>query len=405
VTHAQSIEELEPVLAMCRGGRVFELQEWVRAGRPVALPVDVSARFARRNPIRVASDAGFHTIVQILLEAGASVRHGNYVALEHSVSLRRADVAELLIEHGASVHDVSMRHVIETWDPAIVDIFISHGASLSVGAPIAWGLVHKIKPTLGLLKRLLPSEPALMRQADLALRFHAAEGNAKWVSLLLWAGADPWSNGPDRLDSDEPEWDDGSGPSAVDLAAMTGHLGVFLKKNVVDAPDLARPETFGVLVSACHALDADALSTLLARGYSPRLLPDRGSGAIQSLLYSMTWNFAQPAFLSAEASSGGVDSERARERMKMLHLLVASGGRWLPGEKAAIGDARKSLLKMKPAYTLEFLWILGRYQAARRTDVSELLRPPSMARLLGHEKDRALSLVAEVPEQLPDDHA
>ena len=33
--------------------------------------------------------------------------------------------------------------------------------------------------------------PTANRQATMALRYHAADGNLKWVSLLLWAGADP----------------------------------------------------------------------------------------------------------------------------------------------------------------------------------------------------------------------
>jgi ankyrin repeat protein len=33
--------------------------------------------------------------------------------------------------------------------------------------------------------------PSARRQAAMALRVHAREGNLKWVSLLLWAGADP----------------------------------------------------------------------------------------------------------------------------------------------------------------------------------------------------------------------
>ena len=39
--------------------------------------------------------------------------------------------------------------------------------------------------------------PSARLQATMALRLHAREGNLKWVSLLMWAGADPHLSVPD----------------------------------------------------------------------------------------------------------------------------------------------------------------------------------------------------------------
>jgi hypothetical protein len=51
----------------------------------------------------------------------------------------------------------------------------------------------------------------------MALRHHCEEGNFKWVSLLLWAGADPSAKGPDSHDEDpDPEED----LRALDCAAL-----------------------------------------------------------------------------------------------------------------------------------------------------------------------------------------
>jgi hypothetical protein len=71
----------------------------------------------------------------------------------------------------------------------------------------------------------------------------------------------------------------------------------------------------------------------------------------------------------------------------MLHVLVARGAKWLPANKAAIGTARKSLLKMAPDYLLEFVWLMQHYGAARRQDVDELLRTPAIARLLSSNRE------------------
>lgn len=189
--HAATVDDLEPLVALCRSGRLFEVQAWIDAGKPLALPKGSRSTSAKRNALRIAMDAGFHSLVQVLLEAGAPVREGGYDALDHAVEMRRADLAALLFAQGADVNSVSMRFVVEMRQPEMVDLFLANGASLVRDNPIAWGLIHKIRPALGLLKRHLPERPELMLQAELALRHHASQGNTKWVALTLWAGADP----------------------------------------------------------------------------------------------------------------------------------------------------------------------------------------------------------------------
>ncbi len=117
VTRAASLEELEPLLTLCRTGKLFEVIEWVKQGRPVALPDGVGAKGARRNPLRIGMERGFHSVVQALLEAGAPLRVGSYNALEHAVDLRRPDLAAMLVRHGARVADVnsSRNHCGNCW--------------------------------------------------------------------------------------------------------------------------------------------------------------------------------------------------------------------------------------------------------------------------------------------------
>lgn len=404
MVRAATLDELEPLIALCRGGRLFEVQEWIRQGKPVAMPEGSRARSGKRDPLRMAMDTGFYSLVQVLLEAGAPTREGSYDALDHAVDLRRADLAALLIEHGADVDQVCMRSVIEMWQQDMVDLFLSKGASRVRDNPIAWGLIQKIRPTLGLLKRFAPEQPELMHQANIALRYHAAAGNAKWVALTLWAGADPWARGPDRLDEtsfDDDDDEEGGYLNAIELAISRGNLDILRQKKLLAALDPARPEAARLIVEACDAPDSQVLSLLLERGHTPEQLSDRGTAAINSLLHSMSWDFSfeRPGLWSETGSRNGIDSSRARERMKMLHMIVAQGAKWLPADKRAIGDARRYLLKMAPAYVLEFAWLMQHYNAARRRDVHELLRTPAMARLLSKERERAASIVAAIPEE------
>ena len=56
--------------------------------------------------------------------------------------------------------------------------------------------------------------------------WHAKEGNEKWVSLLLWAGADPTTPGPcDSFDDDEELYE-----TAIELAFSRNHPHLFKLK-------------------------------------------------------------------------------------------------------------------------------------------------------------------------------
>jgi hypothetical protein len=54
------------------------------------------------------------------------------------------------------------------------------------------------------------------------------------------------------------------------------------------------------------------------------------------------------------------------------------GAKWLPTDRLEIGDARRSLLKMKPDYTVELIWIMSKYNATTRENIEELIRTASI---------------------------
>lgn len=393
MTRATSLEELEPLLGLCRAGKLFDVIEWVKSGKPVAVPDGAGVKGAHRNPLRIAMDRGFHSLVQVLLDAGAPHRLGTYDALAHSVDLRRPDLGALLIQHGARVADVSMRTVIEMWEPEMVDLFLANGANLVEARPVAWGLINKVRPALGLLRRFGDAIPDLRQQANCALCHHAYEGNVKWVSLMLWAGADPWAKGPTSPDDDDSE----CFFNAIEWAAMAGKVEVLQLKKLTVAYDATREGAARVLE---HAHDSQVLELLLAQGHRPDHLVDGGTGAINSLLHSISWGYVSiDAFLAGgDRVQKKVDTSRGRDRLKMLHMLLANGAKWLPEDKRAISYVRRELLKMTPAYWLEIAWLMHRYRGARRRDVEELFRTSAVTQLLGEGLQKATQLIAGIPE-------
>ena len=69
------------------------------------------------------------------------------------------------------------------WNTHMVELFVSRGASLHHGNPVAWGFIQKIRPVLGLLKRHHAEQPELIKQANIALRWAVAEMERRYQLL------------------------------------------------------------------------------------------------------------------------------------------------------------------------------------------------------------------------------
>ena len=64
--------------------------------------------------------------------------------------------------------------------------------------------------------------------------------------------------------------------------------------------------------------------------------------------------------------------------MKAIYLLAKHGARWRP-DAYNIKSARRTLLKMAPDYTAEFVWIMSKYKACKKANLAELLRTPGIS--------------------------
>lgn len=80
----------------------------------------------------------------------------------------------------------------------------------------------------------------------------------------------------------------------------------------------------------------------------------------------------------------------------MIHVLARHGAKWLPKDHSEIGEARRSLLKMKPDYTVEFIWIMSKYNACNGEDIEELIRTPSIRSLISYYTARVNELLKEI---------
>jgi hypothetical protein len=94
-----------------------------------------------------------------------------------------------------------------TGDRGLAAFFLERGADPLADYPFARAFHQlKAKTTLGSYLDCRRSRPELatqlQEQADMTLRQSCQVGHLKWVSLLIWAGANPRSRGPALDDAD-----------------------------------------------------------------------------------------------------------------------------------------------------------------------------------------------------------
>jgi hypothetical protein len=360
--------EAKELNRLCETGRLYEVEAWIRAGRPLAVPTGV-----RKTPLGVAISTGFHSLVELLLRHEGSQQVKND-ALRLVLQRSRPAFCELAVAHGADVASVPFLDVLLTGDRALVAFFLERGADPVTDHPFARAF-HELraKTTLGSYFdcRRSRSDLAapLQEQADLALRQFCQEGNLKWVSLLMWAGANPRSRGPALDDVDhvgDAEWH----TTALHEACTSGNVEILkrLKPNRTD--DLS-----GMLERAAFYAHRDLLAYLIDLGANPNDRPDGGSTALEACIRHLGWeDFDRIRYTyGADYKTPGSKVSKGREAIR---LLVERGAKWKP-EASTLNDTRRILYRIEPEVTVELIGQLLKHEEGESA-VRELLRVPRM---------------------------
>ena len=152
---------------------------------------------------------------------------------------------------------------------------------------------------------------------------------------MLWAGADPYEPGPDMNEIDfDPEDEDWM--NALDYAAFHDHYEVFELKQIKLDPQ--HPRAAKLLKHACFSRDARILAMLLEKGFSPGERADEGTALIQMCLNHLDFFIDRWDSVSIQIPDRGdpnrnLDTRRAREKMKMIHLLAKNGANGSPKKR------------------------------------------------------------------------
>lgn len=203
---------------------------------------------------------------------------------------------------------------------------------------------------------------------------------------MLWAGADPFAKGPG---APEEVADPDEDLCALEYAALYRHIEIFDLKQIKISPD--NPISGKILEYACLADNADFLLKLFQNGIGPSNQDDNGSSLLQRCLSRLQYSnrFSWHEY----SKKNEIDSSKSRETLKIIHILVKHGAKWIPNEHHQINDARRSLLKMTADYTVEFIWIMATYRACDKNSILQLIRTPSIKRHIHQHQSRIDELV------------
>lgn len=377
-------DDLLPLIELIKLGKLHDIERWIADGKPLDLDPQPAKGARKKTPLQYAVDSGFHTVVETLLKSGLPVNGDpRCSAMGNALAKRRIDLVKLLCEFGYDARNVDMSAVFATWDPEIMEHLIDRGADPEKGMPLARALIERTRTALRVFKKYKDRFATFQEQANIALRLHCKEGNAKWVSLLLWAGADPCVRGEDdpdaKIDPDEP------GATAIGYAMLGKHDDIVAMKQIkipVDSPVME-----DLFIYGCQGKALGVLESLLERGAVLNTASNGGCPGIQTILERFENNCMMGCVRHGSHfcnSSRGNDCDGCRDQMTAIELIAKHGGKWRPVDRHDINRARRALLKMTSDYTLEFVRTMSKYSAADIKDVEVLIGTPAIRARISH---------------------
>jgi hypothetical protein len=363
-------ERAQELLNLCRAGKLYEIEEWIARGESLLVPEE-----SKRIPLEIAVENGFHSLVLLLArnETSTKVKNG---ALAKAVDLKRIELVELLLAQGAEITGVPLADVLLTWEPTLIRLFLDRGAGVSNGFPFAEAFGSKVRTALRPFIEYRNSHPEfaneLQEQIDRALRHFCHAGDLKWVSLLMWAGANPRSSGPQLYEHDDPECYE----TALEIAAHGESLAVLKRLQ----PDPNLDDVSELLVWASFRVRVDLIRYLLGLGANPNRKANGGSAPLDRCLWHIDFDGFRYRGTGLRLSTFSL-----YRTFEAMEALLEKGALWCPDDRRQMDSVRKTLYACEPKVTVEWLQLLVKYNAASEETIRNLLATPRMREHLSKE--------------------
>ncbi len=341
---AATFDALEDLHVLCRRGRLYGVEAWIRAGRPLWC----AARPKRCTPsaFEIAVDTNQEDLALLLLANGFPFQTVlDDFEIARLLWDRKERFFHLLLAWGLDILRVTPRTILETYDPALFDRYEAAGGDLTREHALAEALgAHgSNRPGYG-WARHRQTEPRIARELAIALDIAVRRESERTVALLLWAGADPHRPVPyvdidaaRRITTtDDPEDEEDGSP--IETAVIFGQPRLLARM----APDPARDD-FDRLWA--NVVDAESAAILTAKA--------RPSDWSRPVLRNCHRVVAEHA-----------DRWRARRCLELL--FNEYGARLEAAEEREIGWLRRAVLRSKEDRDVR--WLLGMLRRPEHCD-------------------------------------
>jgi hypothetical protein len=344
---------------LCRDSRIYDVERWIRAGRPLQIAKGTSVKQRRlTSALKIALEAGNQALILLLLCNGYDANLEPDSPLDLALRARRWDLLDLLLEWGAEPRRVSLSALFDSYNSELFERFRVLGVDLTTNHQLAETLAYHTsnKPLFGFAKRHREHDPGMQTELNIALAHHAGEGNEKGVLLCLWAGADPHARAPslrypNLADDDNSDGDEGDrflGFSAIHEACFNAKAQILKRLG----PDPSR-DGFDELY---RAATSGAVVDVLAR----RALPKDVGAVIRSQVCWIAIPFGRSRSLD------------------VLQRLFESGARWETSAEREIANVRRALLKMPDDAFVETIRLFAKQDYCSRAILQDLGRTSTM---------------------------
>ena len=354
-------EEVADLYRLCKLGKLYEAEKWIRAGRPIQVAAGTKLRGSQRtSALQIALERGDHALALLLLCNGYDPNLEAGCPLDLALRVRRMDLLDLLLEWGADPEEVSLYDLFDTYDSHLFEHFRNLGVDLTRDHEMAAALASHTsnKPLFGFAKRCREHDSRIQVELNAALVRHAGEGNEKGVALCLWAGADPHVPAPSlyfRYEGDEAEeGPDGEvryvGSTAVERACQEGHLQIL--ERLGPDPGLDDfDELFG-------RAESSSVVRFLARW----AVPSSAVAVLRGQLWRLAWGFRYGTW----------------ETLHTVKALFEVGMRWREGSRKEIRDIRHAFLRVSDSDFVDLMRLFAKDDYCAPEVLEELGRTPSI---------------------------
>src|SRR5689334_876759 len=109
---------------LCREGRLYEIEDWIRADRPLQISAEMNVgKPPVTSALEIALESGCHSLVHLLLCNGYDPSVERRCPLNLAFKTRRSEFVKMLLDAGADPHRARLSDLFETYNSDLLEQF------------------------------------------------------------------------------------------------------------------------------------------------------------------------------------------------------------------------------------------------------------------------------------------